>query len=538
MNFKKLPQKFFVLCCLIALLSFTLAVIVDVDLENASVNSNWNLVDSGTTYNLNKVGTQWTHFTNKPAIDSWTKSGSGSSLKFQANPTTNNNPSSQRTEYKMKSNVGFDQWKYVGFQFALGNNSQTPTSWTVLTQFHQLPQPLTASPTAALLLDPNQSYKLSFVVRNTQYYYINGNNGPSGGALNVWNKNISKNTWYDIVIGFRPDGSEGTNSGRVKIWVNGTLELDWSGDLGIPSSFLGKTWPQQYELKSGIYRATQNARLSFFIDNYKFGDTFADVDPSQAGSGCGLCGVKRLKNKGDNKYLHNSAEVYANNSNGTYAITYPLNTSLDAQKWDIEEAGGGYYRLINLKNNKALHAASQVYANHPDGTYVIVYPKDTSLDAQKWKIEDAGGGYSYLIDKKYNDALHRASQVYSGDPQGTYVISFPKNTSLDVQKWKIETVGTPLMYNSANVTETIDDISLEHTIYPNPSSGYLRIKIPNNAYTSEISLYDFSGALVLQKEVKNSTLFTEIETSNIQPGIYVISIRSNGKTVTEKIIVQ
>ncbi|TRX60158.1 hypothetical protein FNH22_08905 [Fulvivirga sp. M361] len=253
------------------------AIQVSINFEHAWVDEDWKLTDGEATFHLNKFKDQWTHFTEKPVISSSDQSVVGKSLKFRINGTTDHSYSSQRTEYIMKRSIAFDQWRYVGFQFALGNNSQPPVSWTVLTQFHQLPQPFTASPMAALLLDVGMAFQLSFKIRNTSYYYVERKNGPGGNALEVWNKSIGKNRWYDIIIGFRPDGSEGNNKGRVKIWFDGDLELDWSGDLGMPDSFLGETWMQQYDLKTGIYRATQNSSLSFHIDNYRLGSSYDEV---------------------------------------------------------------------------------------------------------------------------------------------------------------------------------------------------------------------------------------------------------------------
>ena len=268
-----------VLLAILQVSSKSYTLIADINFESATVNDLWDLYQDGNYYPINKHKGQYKHFTGKPAISSYTKTGKGTSLKLQVNATTDTSKKSQRTEYVIKDDVGFDSWRYVGFQLALHSGSQPPEGWNVLTQFHQLPQPLISSPMAALELSGEGRYMLGFIVRNSEYHYVNGERGSLGNRLKLWSKDISEGRWYDIVLGVCPNGSETGQEGGAKVWMNGDLELEWTGNIGFPSNFLGETWPKQYHLKSGIYRKTQNTTLRIHYDNYKFGTSYEEVAP-------------------------------------------------------------------------------------------------------------------------------------------------------------------------------------------------------------------------------------------------------------------
>ena len=74
----------------------------------------------------------------------------------------------------------------------------------------------------------------------------------------------------------------------------------------------------------------------------------------------------------------NGARVQVWSSNGTAA-----------QRWRIESAGGGYYRIINVGSGKALDVA---YASSKSGTKVWQYASNGTA-AQKWRFVAVKGGY-------------------------------------------------------------------------------------------------------------------------------------------------
>jgi hypothetical protein len=71
------------------------------------------------------------------------------------------------------------------------------------------------------------------------------------------------------------------------------------------------------------------------------------------------------------------------------------------------------------------------------------------------------------------------------------------------------------------------------SVYPNPFSNSLSIK--NSNKNTEVSLFDLTGKLVSVPQAANAGV-TELNTSNLENGIYLLKINSEGNTITYKIV--
>jgi hypothetical protein len=71
------------------------------------------------------------------------------------------------------------------------------------------------------------------------------------------------------------------------------------------------------------------------------------------------------------------------------------------------------------------------------------------------------------------------------------------------------------------------------SVYPNPFSNSLSIK--NDNKNIEVSLFDLTGKLVSVPQAANAGV-TELNTSNLENGIYLLKINSEGNTITYKIV--
>lgn len=241
-----------------------------IDLEGASIHATtWDLTDSGVTFkekNLERYNLA------APFLSTWTRSGTGSSLKLQANSYSGEK---QRVEYYAVRDQPFAQWRYCGFEIGLHSGTVLPTNWVVLSQFHQ--DGYYVSPTGAFeLVNANGKLTYVFKIRNKDYYAIDGVNGPKGNALTLWSQEVAPGSYNRVVIGFKP-GPDG--NGGVQIWYNGAQVVNWSGYLGFPANFQGKSFVEKYYNSFGIYRAGQPNPLTVYFDNYKWGTTYNDVAP-------------------------------------------------------------------------------------------------------------------------------------------------------------------------------------------------------------------------------------------------------------------
>jgi hypothetical protein len=108
--------------------SASASVIATIDLEGASINTtSWYLLDSGVTFK--EKGLDRNNMV-MPYLSTWTPSGTGSSLKLQANPYTTGEK--QRNEFYAARDQPFGEWRYNGFQIGIPSGTALPSNWVVL----------------------------------------------------------------------------------------------------------------------------------------------------------------------------------------------------------------------------------------------------------------------------------------------------------------------------------------------------------------------------------------------------------------------
>lgn len=79
-----------------------------------------------------------------------------------------------------------------------------------------------------------------------------------------------------------------------------------------------------------------------------------------------------------------------------------------------------------------------------------------------------------------------------------------------------------------------DQESSNFTLYPNPATdGIVYIKTLNN-HSKDITVYDVFGKIVLQDRISTNML----NIGRLSPGVYVIQVVENNKTMTRKLVVK
>lgn len=79
-----------------------------------------------------------------------------------------------------------------------------------------------------------------------------------------------------------------------------------------------------------------------------------------------------------------------------------------------------------------------------------------------------------------------------------------------------------------------DQESSNFTLYPNPAiDGIVYIKTLNNR-SKDVTVYDVFGKIVLQDRISTNML----NIGRLSPGVYVIQVVENNKTMTRKLVVK
>ena len=115
-----------------------------------------------------------------------------------------------------------------------------------------------------------------------------------------------------------------------------------------------------------------------------------------------------------------------------------------------------------------------------------------------------------------------------------------QNNSADFSKRCI----TPGVANTADnsncggIPTGISSISkTEINLFPNPANDFVTISTGVNSGDVSVLVYDFTGKLIENKQLKNAGTTVQYTTSELANGVYILSIKIADKTVTKKLTV-
>jgi hypothetical protein len=78
------------------------------------------------------------------------------------------------------------------------------------------------------------------------------------------------------------------------------------------------------------------------------------------------------------------------------------------------------------------------------------------------------------------------------------------------------------------------------TVYPNPvTDGELTLSMVNGNFNgAEIKIFNMLGQNVLSKAVKTSTQQSTINTQNLNSGVYIVTVSTEGNMISKRIIIK
>jgi hypothetical protein len=176
----------------------------------------------------------------------------------------------QRIEYKIAraedpDGLHFDNARYTGFAFKLG---AAPDPFRGTAIFWQAWQGFPWGPPASLKFAASDApFRIRLAVRNMT-------TGPdsSDPDLEIWSDDlIEPDRWYTFLIYVKPrlDGN-----GEVKLWIDGTRVVDWTGSLGYDPSQVAGALPG-LDIKDGVYQPSSNNGHTFYFDQIVVTDSYA-----------------------------------------------------------------------------------------------------------------------------------------------------------------------------------------------------------------------------------------------------------------------
>ena len=100
-----------------------------------------------------------------------------------------------------------------------------------------------------------------------------------------------------------------------------------------------------------------------------------------------------------------------------------------------------------------------------------------------------------------------------------------------------------LAVNSTNFTinsnlSTVDNISNQENIYPNPTNGWINIKLQKSISNLKIEIYDLTGRKILTKTSPYQNNEHKFQLSELSNGIYILKYNYDDEEKTQKIIIK
>ena len=235
--------------------------------------------------------------------------------------------------------------------------------------------------------------------------------------------------------------------------------------------------------------------------------------------------------------------LYVNQGNNTFSI--PNNVGLnndDASSFanacgDVNNDG---YMDIAVVNQSLRNTFLWQYSGSTLNNWLKINLQGTTSnkDGIGSKIEVFANGKS-----QYRYTL--CGEGYLGQNSNYELIGLKDATSIDYIKIKwlsgIEDIINNVAINQAitivensgvlSVDEHTDD---DFTVYPNPSSGLLRIAFNNMSINRELTIYDTFGREIRTKKLTD--INTNISLLDFAQGIYFLKIQSNENRILKKVI--
>lgn len=189
---------------------------------------------------------------------------------------------------------------------------------------------------------------------------------------------------------------------------------------------------------------------------------------------------------------------------------------------------GGYYSIfsISAKGNWVIAGGELNLSDENPCNTMIMYNKQTNTLANDFCMNFSSAGNVYTIAPIGNDIYFGGN--FLGINQRTQAKGLNR-LGFEEGFFDDEVAG---LTNSDKVKTGI-------TVFPNPASNHVTIKINNDTAVTEVSLSDVLGNKIpIEFTILNNQLHIDLEKYKISDGLYFINIKSNGIIYSKKIAVK
>ncbi|MFD2564685.1 DUF4832 domain-containing protein [Aquimarina rubra] len=450
-----------------------------------------------------------------------------------------------QTDFNNVRTAGLKIIVRFSYSNAQGTTAQQPTKSQILTHITQL----------SAILNTNKdvifSLQAGFIGTWGEWYYTNSTEFGTDG-------NISQTQWanrkeiIDAMLAATP--------------IEIPIQVRYAG---IKTTMYGNTQLNEQT----AYQNTANARIGFYNDAFlnDYGDQGTYSVSSQCQNPVGTTGYNYISN--ETQYLPMTGETNGLNTcdNGFRTSSSNALNELNLTNWttlnrdyytpfwtqvinsgDYEELikNLGYRFVLNSSTvainsgdfDVTLNLSNVGYARPFKERDVYLVLKNTQTDEITTALIDTDirtWESSVSITQNFDLGLTGTFQLYLWMPDNKTALA--SNADYSIQFANVGTWESTTGYNNLLQTITLDATlsvndflpNSHFSIYPNPSSDFIRFKLKNSDKAT-IQVFDVNGQLVKKVSISDND---KLNISNLSNGIYFICLNKN-KLLTHKFIKQ
>ena len=158
-------------------------------------------------------------------------------------------------------------------------------------------------------------------------------------------------------------------------------------------------------------------------------------------------------------------------------------------------------------------------------THLVGEASDADNDELIYKWERTSGPSDCNILSTNTDTT-----TISDLEEGRYIFKLSVSDGFEVSS---DNVIVNVIGNSSVNFASIEN---ELTVYPNPATDVLNIKIPENVQASNIVVYNTTGQVVLQERINTTGTEVVVNFSSVDNGLYIVKLETPNKVYINRIV--
>jgi len=407
--------------------------------------------------------------------------------------------------------------------------------------------------------DKNGDGTINYYDKKTYAEALSGASSCKTGGYNDWRLPTIKEIYSLVMSNGAEPNPTATSQGSSVPYINTNFFAFGYGDLNSASHGAlsdERLIDAQYASTTLYVSTTMNGQSTMF--GYNFADGRIKGYPSNNQKkyyvmyvrGNSAYGINNFANNGDGTITDNATGLmWMQNDNGTpvtweNALTYAENmTFAGYSDWrlpDIKELQSivDYTRSPSTTNSAAIHSffnCTQITneAGMVDDPYYMsstTFSSQTPTDGTHACYVSFGRAMGYMSVFGGWIDVHGAG-AQRADPKTGNIANYP--TGFGPQGDAVRINNFVRLVRNTSTTNTVSDIKIRASIYPNPTRDLLTVKmIEHVTQNAKISINSLAGELVLSENF-NSVDQISIDTSSLLKGFYLMKIETdNGVSAT------